>query len=502
MSLTSSSSVSPHILLVHPVREQAERCQAILMAKGWGFHTVASAAEALQYLSEQSNTKSLVILIHADVPDVVGHQLCRVLKHSPIWQNSPVLLLAPLPMGKLDRFLSFKAGADDVLDEREFHEQLIPKINLFFELYQKRPERSSPHPVMPLADQVDALSLLTGILDKALSESTLINEFRGLSDMVHDRWLMAHLLFGLLETILDYDLAMLILNEHGSVCPIAIHTPYGVTVSQAQCEVAKAQVLATLAQQKQVFIAEEDILLEWIGAVPTATQADTPSELLYFHPIVFSDNKEWRGILGFWSAQKTFDAQAFLLSIIESECRLLVQLRDLYARAEMLAIKDSLTNLYNRRQLMMTLERDLKIARRYGHHFSFALIDVDYFKLINDEYGHVAGDFMLKHIADIAYECFRRVDFVARYGGEEFAVILPDTTTENAYIACERFRKAVEASPLVFEGKSLQARVSIGLIDVNEAGTAVNDLIKLADSRLYRCKQQGRNQIIWHEPTE
>lgn len=161
------------------------------------------------------------------------------------------------------------------------------------------------------------------------------------------------------------------------------------------------------------------------------------------------------------------------------------------------ATTDPLTGVGNRRLLDYELDRRIAQVKRQGTHLSILLIDVDYFKRINDHYGHHVGDKMLLHIVQSLIEHLREMDIVARYGGEEFAAILPGTNLDEALLAAERVRSAIEASRLAMSGNSLQTTVSIGVAQATADDTP-KSLLERTDAALYAAKQSGRNRIHSH----
>lgn len=140
----------------------------------------------------------------------------------------------------------------------------------------------------------------------------------------------------------------------------------------------------------------------------------------------------------------------------------------MYSQTKHMSITDPLTGLFNRRHFESNLDREYSRAKRYKNELSFAIIDIDFFKKINDTYGHSCGDYVLKEVAYIISNTFRISDMVFRYGGEEFVVILTETPLENSIIPLERLRKAVEASKFVFNKQEIKVTVSIGASSINE----------------------------------
>ena len=158
------------------------------------------------------------------------------------------------------------------------------------------------------------------------------------------------------------------------------------------------------------------------------------------------------------------------------------------------ALTDPLTSMPNRAAYDEQIASEVARWKRYKHHFSIAVGDLDLFKKINDTYGHLAGDKVLRLIGRILSTRCRATDFVARYGGEEFIIIMPSTTAENAQLAVEKVRLAIENSPFNFHGKAVGVTMSFGLAEIQE-GELVEDLFDRADKALYKAKRQGRNRI-------
>ena len=166
----------------------------------------------------------------------------------------------------------------------------------------------------------------------------------------------------------------------------------------------------------------------------------------------------------------------------------------MYSQTRYMSVTDPLTGLYNRRHFEDNLEREFLRAVRYDNNLSFAIIDVDFFKKVNDTYGHSCGDYVLKEVAYLILQTFRKTDMVFRYGGEEFAVIITETPIEKAVIPLERLRKSISEYPS-YNGTKIKVTVSIGVSEVNKQTESVHQLFENADKALYKAKENGRNQI-------
>lgn len=156
---------------------------------------------------------------------------------------------------------------------------------------------------------------------------------------------------------------------------------------------------------------------------------------------------------------------------------------------------DALTGVLNRYELQEVLEKVHAGAERANQNYAVILFDLDRFKLINDGYGHHAGDEVLKRVADAAGHCIRKGDWLGRWGGEEFLCVLPGASPKQAMAIAERIRSDVEHLPLRVEGRTLSISTSVGVSSYPEDATAVDTLISCADSALYEAKRAGRNRV-------
>ena len=168
----------------------------------------------------------------------------------------------------------------------------------------------------------------------------------------------------------------------------------------------------------------------------------------------------------------------------------------MYTQTKYMSVTDALTGLYNRRHFENTLEREFLRAKRYSNDLSLAVLDVDFFKKINDTYGHLCGDYVLKEIAYMALQTFRKTDIVFRYGGEEIVILLTETPLEKAIIPLERLRKAIEDYPFNYDGNGFKVTVSIGVEGWSSENAEAEDLLQSADKALYAAKECGRNRVL------
>jgi diguanylate cyclase (GGDEF)-like protein len=161
-----------------------------------------------------------------------------------------------------------------------------------------------------------------------------------------------------------------------------------------------------------------------------------------------------------------------------------------------LAIIDGLTDVPNKRYLIEFLERELSRSQRHHRPLSVLMFDIDRFKSINDEQGHLCGDHVLRELAGRLRSVVRAEELLARYGGEEFAVVLPECSHEDALSVAERLRQLAEEQPFCFDGVSTRVTISVGAASI-QGGEPISpaELLDLADEKMYEAKRSGRNRV-------
>jgi len=162
-----------------------------------------------------------------------------------------------------------------------------------------------------------------------------------------------------------------------------------------------------------------------------------------------------------------------------------------------LTIIDGLTQVHNQRYLVEFLDRELARSARHQRPLALILFDIDWFKAINDELGHLGGDFTLRELANCVKATVRREDLFARYGGEEFALVLVESTLEGAVDVADRIRQSVEQHAFQFEDKPFSLTISLGVaFTPGDATLTAAGLLRLADDKLYQAKRAGRNRVV------
>lgn len=190
--------------------------------------------------------------------------------------------------------------------------------------------------------------------------------------------------------------------------------------------------------------------------------------------------------------QAELDVLRDLAAVVMDELELRLANRDL----ALLAQTDALTGTFNRRTFFSLTEREIARQRRTGGDVAVLMLDIDHFKVINDRFGHDAGDRALVQFACQVEDAIRAQDIFARLGGEEFALLLPDTTLAKALEVGERLRRIIEQAPIIAEGAIVHLTISLGAAEIRHDEDSVDPALRRADEALYRAKNCGRNCVI------
>lgn len=224
---------------------------------------------------------------------------------------------------------------------------------------------------------------------------------------------------------------------------------------------------------------------------------DTADLIKYKDYTILPLDIEENQVIGYLAVDRIAEADKEKFGILAQQ--LLIGLRRalLYEKVQSMTITDPLTGVYCRRYFLERFNEELRRSKKNKLRLTFLMVDIDNFKQINDLYGHLVGDGILRQVSKIIIDAVRQIDFVGRYGGEELSIVLVETDKEQANFAAERICQAVAASSHRIYDEDLKVTVSIGVSTFPDHALSIQDLIDMADQALYLAKETGKNKVCY-----
>ncbi|MEM8616676.1 MAG: PleD family two-component system response regulator [Pseudomonadota bacterium] len=451
--------MSARILVVDDIQANRRLMQATLQAKYFQVTVAASGQEALDLAVK---TQPHIILLDVMMPGMDGFEVCQRLKADERTRHIPVVMLTALTDAK-ERIKGLQAGADDFLLKPVDSFALISRLETLLRYTAVASElrkRQGPYAPMALTPDEEAELKRTGnilIIDRRSdSAARLASSLRAAG---HYAVSWQDFKSGGAPQLRNTDLIILALSDQG-------HDSLKLLAHLRALETQKeVSILATYAEDdhgrahRALKIGAGDVICQPIIAEELIARVNTQLRKTIYIDI----------------------------------------LRQRVDRGMQLSIIDPLTGLYNRRQMISELQRWMRRASgTNAQALSVIALDVDYFKRINDAYGHQAGDAVLVQIAERLRLNVRPKDIVCRQGGEEFLIIMPETDGAKAALGAERIRQAISAVPFTVTSANDPVSVTVSAgVGVSITGEeTVADVLERADQALYRAKREGRNRVI------
>lgn len=453
--------MTARVLIVDDIPTNVRLLEARLSAEYFEVMTASSGREALS-ICEREDVD--IVLLDVMMPEMDGFEVCRRLKSHRRTQHIPVLMITALDQPS-DRVKGLEVGADDFLTKPVDDVQLMARVKSLVRL-------------KALTDELRA-RVLTGqeiAMEDAMRVMNAINSDDGRILLVDTDPRNAERVRGYLEASHQVDV-------------LTNPSDAGLTASGGGYELALVSM--SLGDIDPLRVCSQIRTVEQSRTLPIiliAEEADRPRVV--------------RGLdLGVNDFIMRPVERNELLARVRTQIRRHrygVELRQSVTNTFALAVTDELTGLYNRRYFDRHLTLMLDKAREQDRDMAVMLVDMDYFKSVNDTHGHDAGDAVLKEFAERLRRNIRGVDLACRFGGEEFVVLMPDTDFQQAQGVAERVRLAVaERGFETGGGRELQVTVSVGLaLNENRADTP-EAMLKRADVALYRAKREGRNRVVF-----
>lgn len=471
------------VLIIDDSVTQLSSLKIFFKREGFDVETAKNGVEGFVKVYK---TTPDVIISDVLMPHLGGFQLCRLLKSNKETKDIPFIMLTVLDKN-LDKFWASQSGADVFLRKDYDMATIVKSAN---EVIEKMPVSNSvKQELLTYEIEEDAIiSQINKILDDELMKTTITNKFREIKDYTKDDKQIATEIFGILSAITEYDVGCIYFNSPDST------TQKRLIFDEQNAEITEEIMLSIWRQLLPESASEfkpEKITnqkeLEKIGSIDDLLSKKEFD--FYYEDILI-------GKLCLYSRENLRWNKMRFMQTVKDELDLFLRLKYLYTKTCYLSITDELTQLYTRRHLKSVLSQEFERAKRYGTIVTVAMVDIDDFKKINDVYGHLAGDYVLKEVSKIFINTLRKTDFVYRYGGEEICILMPETLIEKAFIPLERLRKTIGNRNFIFEGKKMNVTVSIGASTYKKEMRDANELVEKADAALYRAKKSGKNKVV------
>ncbi|MEW6553823.1 MAG: diguanylate cyclase [Actinomycetota bacterium] len=484
-----------HILLADDNKLVVKVTSSILEQAGYevdvAWDGIDAAVKAFSLLPD-------LMILDVEMPKIKGYQVCRLLKEDSLTSWMPVIMLTGREH-QSDMFWGMKTGADAYITKGFKPEHLLQKVDELLSqagAYEEARELSRKRKKEVTEDYV--IDKITDLLDRKLYETTILNDIASLSSSLQDFSETVNSVFEILDNFFGY--------FAGGLLFFAEQELYVYVNKQCTAEMVEEisqetiQVATGYAWQVSDPSLVERVVLNQESLVKAGDEKQPRPA--YVH-IPMTAHKTVIGVLvvaGPPNPAFRRDAPV-ILNLISNELTMILDNARLYEGAKRMAITDGLTKIYNHRFFQELFEKEFKRASRYNSSFSLIMLDIDFFKRINDTYGHLYGDEILKEMANLVKGCLRTMDILARYGGEEFAILLPETDLEDAVFTADRIRMAVENHDFPqSKGRPVKVTVSQGVTSFPSPDIEKrSDIVAKADAALYEAKEAGRNCVRQRE---
>lgn len=423
-----------------------------------------------------------IVITDVEMPTMDGFQLLHLLRSDPATEHTPVLILTSHGEAP-SRYWGLRTGADTYLTKDHSPDELIDAVQRLARQVKGEQANAGPPPKDPLevlarvARHLDANLFLATLANTLLERGMLADDFAAASEVV---------LVSVSEVVDAHVLAVGVAEAHA----VTVHARLKSALTHETVERLVSNLVGNLEVLPGATV-EVQVHGEQSGK-------ESPSvEGAFYMPLPLRGAS---GVLALVPREGSSweEASRHLIEGIGPYLALVLDNARLSERLVELSTLDSLTRALNHRSIHDRLAEELERARRYDHPLSVIICDLDHFKRVNDTWGHLAGDAVLRAACQAMRRHLRATDAFGRYGGEEFLIVLPETGREACIQAAERLRAAVAEEQIVIpSGEIVTVTGSFGIAARDEAGDnpSADALVSLADGRMYQAKRSGRNQV-------
>lgn len=468
------------------------------LLEGAGYE-VSVAWDGLDAINKAYTEKPDLVILDIEMPKINGYQVCRLLKDDEYTSDIPIVMMTGRER-QSDMFWGMKTGADAYVVKGFKPEQLLGVIAEQVE-HGRRARRTGERPKdapEKLSDEAGVFTRVIDLLDSKLFQSTVLNELGSLASLNQDYRMTIRSVLEIMSRVVGNEIgAVMMLEEEDLIVYLnGAATPQDLEAFKKRVFESARECgwESTNPGRIEVVVYGEENL--------TTAPGEAPTRELSCVELPLTAQKKVVGVLvlGHRAGAAFERSAADILGLVQNQVTIVVDNARLYELARRLAITDGLTKLFNHRFFQELFEKEYRRSDRYNTVFSLIMLDIDDFKKINDTYGHLCGDEILKSLGRLIRGCLRTMDVVARYGGEEFAILLPETAGPEAVQTAERIRRAVEENVFMGNERGLSITVSQGVATYPSPGVAGRfDVIAKADAALYEAKEAGRNRVAFRE---
>ena len=448
---------------------------------------VVMAADGLEALEKAASEDVAMVILDVAMPRMNGYQACRLLKTEPTTRDLPVVILTTRDQAG-DRYWGAETGADYYITKDTDPQRIVELVkNILAERAPKHRPAAEAGPRTP----VDILSRVNQLLDRKLYEATLLSDLGRLarSSVEFDETFTA--VMAVVAKAADFGLGGMGFVEGDDFdLVLTLRRPAAAAAVEAAC----GRILQAVVKTRGEPFGRVQRRLVASGVASGPEQPGLPDLLTV--PVVSTGRMAGVLALAGGAVSRIAPETLTFLEALAGQAHIVLENSRLFARVRDLSIRDSLTGLYNHRHVLELVAQAVERADRYQEPVSLLMADIDHFKAVNDEHGHLAGDALLRQLAGVLTDSVRSVDAVGRYGGEEFVMLLPHTAYEEARRLAERIRARVQSCAFRVGERTHRMTLSLGVFSCpSPIVSTAADLVREADRALYRAKGTGRNRV-------